>query len=228
MSNAFSSGAPGSIRRSRRRRGSTAPDSLWARLIRYSSRSSPYSLVNEEAKETGRTCQHVYVAWLDTVVLNLTPMLIVMSVLASFVVHPGGLWRGIGGAWLAVVVIAFAIAVLYPDYWSLDCGRLGLNRTLFGPVTVTNPSLNPCEFDNSLPLWLIALPPLIGIVILMAWVWRHTRPSPEAMRTIGILTGSAILAVLVGQLNENLALPFVVAVAAAAYALPRLQRQQAA
>jgi len=166
-------------------------------------------------------------AWLDAVALNLMPMLIVMSVLAIFVVRRSGLWRGIAGAWLAVVIVAFAIAVLYPNYWSLDCGLLGVYRSGVAHVTVVNPSLNPCQSDNSLPLWLVALPPLIGIIILLAWVWRHTRPSPEAMQTIAILTGCAILAVLVGQLNENLALLFVVAVAAAAYAWPRLQRQHA-
>jgi len=69
--------------------------------------------------------------------------------------------------------------------------------------------------------------PWARIVILMAWVWRHTRPSPEAMQTIAILAGCAIVAVLLGQLNENLALFFVVAVAAASYAWPRLQRQHA-
>jgi len=167
------------------------------------------------------------VAWLDAVVVNLTPMLIAMSVLAIFLVRRSGLWRGIGGAWLATVVIALAIAVLYPDYWSLDCGWGNLLRSGVGHVTVINPSPNPCGSDNNLPLWLLALPPLSGIVILMAWVWRHTRPSPEAMQTIAILAGCAIVAVLLGQLNENLALFFVVAVAAASYAWPRLQRQHA-
>jgi hypothetical protein len=168
------------------------------------------------------------VAWLDTVVLSLTPMLIVMSVLATFVVRRSGLWRGILGAWLATVVIALAIAFLYPNNWSLDCGWLNLLRSGVGHVTAINPSHNPCSNDNNLPLWLLALPPLIGIVILIAWVWRHIRPSPEAMQTIAILTGCAILAVVVGQLNENLALLFVVTVAAAAYAWPRLQRKHAA
>jgi hypothetical protein len=166
-------------------------------------------------------------AWLDSVVLNLTPLLIAMSILAIFLVRRPGLWRGIGGAWLAVVFIALAIAVLYPSYWSMDCGWLGLVRSGVGQVTAINPSLNPCGSSNNLPLWLLALPPLIGIAILMAWIWRHTRPSPEAMQTIGILTGCALAAVLLGQLNENLALLFVVAVAAAAYAWPRLQRQHA-
>jgi hypothetical protein len=165
--------------------------------------------------------------WLDTVVFNLTPMLIVMSIVAIFVVHRPGLWRGIGGAWLAMLVISVAIAVLYPNYWSMDCGWLGLLRTGVGHVTAINPSFQECSSGNNLPLWLVALPPLIGITILLAWVWRHTRPSPEAMPTIGILAGSAIAAVLLGQLNENLALLFVVAVAAALYAWPRMQRQHA-
>jgi hypothetical protein len=176
----------------------------------------------------GRTCQHVCVGLLDTVVLNLTPMLIVMSVLAIFLVHRSGLWRGIGGAWLATFLISLGIAVLYPNYWSMDCGWLSLVRSGVGHVTALNPSPNPCGSENNLPLWLLALPPLTGIVILVAWVWRHTRPSSEAMQTIAILTGCAIVAVLVGQLNENLALLFVVAVAAAAYAWPRLRPQHAA
>jgi len=173
-------------------------------------------------------CQHLDVAWLETVVLSLTPMLIVMSVLAIFVVRRSGLWRGILGAWLATVVIALAIAVLYPDNWSLDCGWLNAIRSGVGRVSAINPSHNPCSSENDLPLWLLALPPLIGMVTLIAWVWRRIRPSPEAMQTIAILTGCAVLAVLVGQLNENLALLFVVAVAAAAYAWPRLQREHAA
>jgi hypothetical protein len=166
-------------------------------------------------------------AWLDAVTLNLMPMLIVISILAIFVVRQPGLWRGIGAAWLATFVIALAIAALYPNSWSMDCGLLGVIRSGVGHVTVVNPSLNPCGSDNNLPLWLVAVPPLVGVVILLAWVWRHTRPSPEAMQKIAILAGCAILAVLVGQLNENLALLFVVAVAAAAYAWPRLQRQHA-
>jgi hypothetical protein len=181
-----------------------------------------------EAKEMGRTCQYVCVGLLDTVVLNLTPMLIVMSVLAIFLLHRSGLWRGIGSAWLATFLISLGIAVLYPNYWSMDCGWLSLVRSGVGHVTALNPSPNPCGSENNLPLWLLALPPLTGIVILVAWVWRHTRPSSEAMQTIAILTGCAIVAVLVGQLNENLALLFVVAVAAAAYAWPRLRPQHAA
>jgi hypothetical protein len=172
-------------------------------------------------------CQHACVGWLSTVVLSLAPMLIVMSVLAIFVVRRSGLWRGIGAAWLATLVVALAIAVLYPNYWSLDCGWLGVIRSGVGQVTVVNPSLNPCGMDNNLPLWLVALPPLVGIVILLVWVWRHTRPSPEAIEKIAILAGSAILAVLMGQVNENLALLFVVAVAAGTYIWPRLQRQHA-
>jgi hypothetical protein len=167
-------------------------------------------------------------AWLDTLVLNLTPMLIVMSVLAIFVVRRPGLWRGILGAWVATVVIALAIAALYPNYWSMDCGWVNLLRTGVTDVTAVNPGPNPCGSANSLPLWLVALPPLVGITILLAWVWRHTRPSPEAMQTIAILTGCAIGAVLVAQLNENFALLFVVAIAAAAYAWPRLRPQHAA
>ena len=166
--------------------------------------------------------------WLDTVVLNLTPMLIVMSVLAIFVVRRSGLRRGIGGAWLATIVIGLAIAVLYPNYWAMDCGWLGLLRTGVGHVTAINPSFQECSSGNNLPLWLVALPPLVGITILLAWVWRHVRPSAEAMQAIAILAGCAIVAVLLGQLNENLALLFVVAVAAATYLRPRLQRQHAA
>lgn len=165
---------------------------------------------------------------LDAVALNLTPMLIVMSVLALFVVRRSGLWRGIAGAWLATVVIGLAIAVLYPNAWSMDCGWLGLLRTGVGQVTAINPSFQECSSGNNLPLGLVALPPLIGIVILLAWVWRHVRPPAEATQTIGILAGGAIAAVLLGQLNENLALLFVVAVAAAAYLWPRLQRPHAA
>jgi hypothetical protein len=133
-------------------------------------------------------------------VLNLMPMFIVMSALAIFLVRRSGLWRGIGGAWLATFVIVLAIVILSPD-WSIDCGLLGAMRSGVGHVTAINPSPNGCVGDNSLPLWLVALPPLVGI---------------------------GIAAVLVGQLNENLALLFVVAVAAAAYAWPRLQRQHAA
>ena len=167
-------------------------------------------------------------AWLDTVVANLTPILLVMSLLALFVVRRNGLWRGIGGAWLATVVIALGLAVLFPGYWSLDCGWQNLLRSGVGHVTVLNPSPSVCGGDNYLPLWLAALPPLTGIVILASWVWRHTRPAAAAIQSIAILAGCAVVAVGVGQLNENLALLFVVAVAAATEAWPRLPRQRTA
>jgi hypothetical protein len=184
--------------------------------------------VIEKAKEAARTCQHVCMAWLDTVALNLMPMFIVMSVLSIFVVRQSGLWRGIGAAWLAAIIVAIAIAILNPDYWSLPCGWQNALRTGVGAVEPANPPQSPCAPANNLQLWLVGLPPLIGIGILVAWVWRHTRPPREAMQAIAILAGCAIGAVLVGQLNENLALVFVLAVVAAAYAWPRLQRQHAA
>jgi len=67
-----------------------------------------------------------------------------------------------------------------------------------------------------------------GGEILGSPSYRSLGALPEALQTIGILTGCAFVAFLVGQLNENLALLFVVAVAAAAYTWPRLQRQHAA
>jgi len=92
---------------------------------------------------------------------------------------------------------------------------------------VTANAIGPCTSANNLPLWLVALPPLIGVAILLAWVWRHTGPLEATLRTVAALTAMAVVIVGLGQVNENAALLSMVAVATAAYAWPRLRRQRA-
>lgn len=165
--------------------------------------------------------------WLDALLLNVLPVFIVMSLLAVVIpsLRRSGSSRGIAAAWLATFVVALLIAVTHPNEWALSCNG-GLLRTAPTGVTALDVS-EPCSNWNGLPLWLVALPPLIGIAILLAWVWRHTRPLPATLRTVAALTAMAVVIVGLGQVNENAALLSVVAVAAAAYAWPRLRRQRA-
>ena len=168
--------------------------------------------------------------WLDALLVNVGSLFIVMSLLVVIVpsLRRGGSWRGIGAAWLATFVVTLLVAFTHLDDWALDC-NLGVLRSgvTGGTLQLLNPG-EPCTNANGLPLWLVALPPLIGIAILLAWVWRHTRPMPATLRTIGALIAMAVVIVALGQVNANLALLAMVVIAAAAYAWPRLRRQRAA
>ena len=108
--------------------------------------------------------------WLDALLANVFPVLIVMSLVAVLVpaLRRGGAWRGIGVAWLATLLIA----VTHPNERSLSCDGLGVLRTAPTGVTAMNAGA-PCTGTNSLPLGLVALPSLIGIGILLAWLGRH-------------------------------------------------------
>jgi hypothetical protein len=164
-------------------------------------------------------------AWLDNVLLNALPVFIVMSILALTVpaARPRRPLGGVGLAWLVVFVAAIAVAVTNPDGWSMTCNT-GLVRT--GVTNVTSfGTLQPCTGANYLPIWLVALPPLLGIGVLLAWVWRHTAPGAVALRVAGALTALAIAVVGVAYVSEFAALLLVLALAAIPYLWPRIREQ---
>ncbi|MCJ7710845.1 MAG: hypothetical protein MUQ32_08435 [Chloroflexi bacterium] len=166
--------------------------------------------------------------WLDALLVNMGSVFIVMSLLAIIIpsLRRSGSWRGIGAAWLVTVAVTLLVAFTHLDDWALDC-NLGVLRSGVTGGTLLNPG-EPCTGANSLPPWLVALPPLIGIAILLAWVWRHTPPLPATLRTVGALIATAVVIVGLGQVNANAALLAVVVVAVAVFAWPRLRRQRAA
>ena len=165
----------------------------------------------------------------DAVLLNMTPLLIVMSLLAILTpsLRSAGVWRGIGAGWLATFIAALLVAVTHLDEWTLRCG-IGLLRIAPTGVAATNVG-ERCGGSNDLPLWLVALPPLIGIAILVAWVWRHTRPAAVTLLTVAALTAGAVVIVVVGLvLDPNAALFAVILVGVASYAWPRIRPQRSA
>jgi hypothetical protein len=166
------------------------------------------------------------VTWPDDVLLNALPVLFVMSILALAMpaVRPGRPWGGVGRAWLVVFVAAIAVALTNPDGWSVSC-NWGLVRT--GVTSVTNVgTIEPCTSANNLPPWLVALPPLLGIGVLLAWVWRHTAPGAVALRIAVALTALAIAIVSTGHVSQLAALLLVVALAAFSYGWPRIREQR--
>ncbi len=166
-------------------------------------------------------------SWLDAVLLQLSPALVVLSVLLVIVpsLRRRGSWRGIGAAWLATFVVTVLVAVTHPDGWTLNCDGLGI---LPGGWYIVAGSNAPCTASNALPPWLVALAPLAGITILVAWVGRHTRPLPIAARTVGGLAAVVVFIIALGQVNGNAALLAVIVVAAAAWFWPRVRRPIAA
>jgi hypothetical protein len=160
--------------------------------------------------------------WTDALLLNALPALVVLSILV--VLFPSlrrrGSWRGIGAAWLAAVVTGLLVAVTHVDEWGLSCN--GLPR-IPGYYIPTN---EPCTGTSGLPLWLSALPLLVGIAVLLAWVLRNIRPAPAALRTIVVLAGFTAAILLLGQLNPNAALLLILALAVATFAWPRLQEER--
>jgi hypothetical protein len=164
-------------------------------------------------------------AWFDNVLLNALPVFIVMSILALAVpaARPRRPWSGVLLAWLVVFVASIAVAVTNPDGWSMTCNT-GLVRTGVTHVTSFG-TLQPCTGANYLPLWLVALPPLLGIGVLLAWVWRHTAPSAVALRVAVTLTALAIAVVGVAYVSELAALLLVVALAAFPYVRSRIREQ---
>jgi hypothetical protein len=166
------------------------------------------------------------VLWPDDVLLNALPVLFVMSILALAMpaVRPGRPWGGVGRAWLVVFIAAIVVALTNPDGWSLSC-NLSLVRTGVTEVTHIG-TFEPCTAANDLPLWLVALPPLLGIGVLLAWVWRHTAPGEVALRVGVGLTALAIAIVVMGHFSQLAALLLVVALAAFTYAWPRIREQR--
>jgi hypothetical protein len=165
--------------------------------------------------------------WVDAVLLNVMPAFVVMSVLAVLApsLRRSGSWRGIGVAWLATLGVGLLVAVTHPNDWSLNCPGLLLRTGATGVATM-NPT-GPCTGWNGLPPWLGALPPLLGIAILLGSVWRQTRPLSATLRTIAALAAVTVAIVGLGRVNQNAALFAVVTVAAADYIWPRLRGRPA-
>ena len=161
-------------------------------------------------------------SWLDALLLQLSPALVVLSLLLVIIpsLRRPGSWRGIGAAWLAAVVVALLIAVTHPDGWALNCDRLGV---LPGGWYIESGPTAPCTAANTLPSWLVALPPLVGIAILVVWVGRHIHPLTIAARIISALAAEVAFIVGLGQVNGNAALLAMIVVAAAAWSWPRFR-----
>ena len=159
----------------------------------------------------------------DALLDDAAPLFLVMTILAVVVpsLRHRGSWRGIGAAWLVLVAGTLVIAVTHLNDWSLSC-RLNV---VIGPNAI-GPS-EPCTSTNNLPSWLVALPPLAGIVILAAWTWRHAHPLQAKVGTVAAYVVAAAAIVAVGQIDPNLALLVLVVVAIALNAWPRLQQQRA-
>lgn len=155
----------------------------------------------------------------DVPLLNALPALIALSILVA--VHPVTRrlrpWRGIGAAWLLTFIATLVIAFTHRDEWSLTCHAL-LAPGHFIPTT------EPCTASSSLPLWLTALPSLIGIAVIVAWVFRTVRPMEVALRTIGLLAIVVVAILALAQLSPNAALLAFLLAAVAIYAWPRFRR----
>jgi hypothetical protein len=161
--------------------------------------------------------------WVDGVLINALPALIILSVLVA--IHPVlrrlRWWRGIGAAWLVVFVATLVVAVTHQNQWSLTC------NAQFAPGHFI-PSSEPCSATNSLPIWLVALPSLIGLAVLIAWAVRAVQPLDAALRTTGLLLLVALGILLVAQLNPSVALLAFLVAAVGIYASPRFLRARTA
>jgi hypothetical protein len=121
---------------------------------------------------------------------------------------------------------ALVVALTHLDDWTLRCG-IGLTRIAPTGVAATNVG-DPCRGTSDLPLWLVALPPLIGIGILLAWIWRHARSAPTALRTVAALVAGSLVIVGIGLLDANAALFTLVGLGVVVYAWARIGRQRSA
>ena len=165
--------------------------------------------------------------WLATALLNVASVLVVMSLLAVLLppLRSLGAWRAIGLAWLATFGLTLVVALTHLDQWSLSCSWLGLIRTGVSDVTAINPNLGePCSSANGISPWLVALPPLVGIGILLARLGRHAPTSLAGTQAMAALTAVSVAIIGLGQISEALALLLLAAVLAGVYGWPRLQR----
>jgi len=142
------------------------------------------------------------------------------SILAIVVppLRPSGLGRGLLLAWIVTFLAAMAVAFTNTGSWAIDCGRGGV---VVGGYRVGQ--YGPCVARNDLPPELIAIPPLIGLAILLAWTWRHPPPGRSGMGSFAVLLVLSGLVVAGGHLDVNVALLLIVVMAGAAYAWPRLR-----
>jgi len=162
--------------------------------------------------------------WIDVALFNVTPVLIVMSILAVLAppLRRLGAWRGIGLAWLATFLLTLVVALTNLGGWSLDCSWLGSVRTGVTGVTALGVG-PPCTGSNGFPSWLVALPAVVGIGILLAVLARRAPSGSAAVRaTVGLTVLSAVVIAL-GQVSEGVALFVFFAALGAIYAWPRLR-----
>lgn len=158
----------------------------------------------------------------DALLDNVAPLFLVMTILAVLVpsLRHRGSWRGIGAAWLVLVAGTLIIAVTRPNDWAVSCGSPG-----GGSVSFMNPG--PCSGSSTLPVSLTAVPDLIGMAVLAAWVWRHSHPLQARIAMVAACVAGAAAIVAVGQIDPNLALLVLVLAGVALNAWPRLQQRQA-
>jgi len=160
--------------------------------------------------------------WVDALLVNAFTTLVVLSMVVVLwpPLRRRVSWRGIGAAWLAAFVTALVIAVTHPNAWDLSCPQLPAGPRVFFPRDV------PCSGTSSLPLWMSELPMLIGIAVLLVWVFRSTRPVGAGLRTSAVLIAVTAGIVALGQFNPNLALLVVVLLAVGAFVWARREAER--
>ena len=159
-------------------------------------------------------------AWLDAVLLSAFSAFLVMSVLSVLLpaARPDRQWGGIGLAWLVAIAAVAIVGLANRDKWTLDCAFGTYRISVTGGIAMGDQS--PCTGTNQISPWLLALPPTLGILILLSWVWRHTAPASTAFRVSVVLVLATLAVVLVGQVDPNLGLLLAVLIVVAGYAWP--------
>ena len=158
-------------------------------------------------------------AWPDAILRTAFSVFLVMSLfyVALPLARPQRPWAGVGLAWLTLVIAVAVVGLLNTDKWKLDCA---FNVWRTSVTSGIGSRTGPCASINDLPLWLVAIPPTLGILILLGWVWRHTRPAATALRVTALLVVSVLAVVLVGQIEPNLGLLLAVLMILASYSWP--------
>jgi len=165
-------------------------------------------------------------SWLDAVLLNMLAAFVVMSVVAAVApsLRNRGSWRGIGLAWLAAFLTAVVIAFTNSDWWGLSCNGIRLLRMGVTQVGAQNVG-PPCSSTNAMAPFLVALPSLIGIAVLFAWILRRIHPAADAGRSVVVLIGLAIGVIALGQINENWAFLATIVIAVLAIVWPMTRKE---
>ena len=140
---------------------------------------------------------------MDSLFANAFPMFLVMAVLALAmpIARPVRPWAGVGIACVAGLGGTLVATLASWDPSAIDCAW-----NLLGSKARGASGQALCPGSDPVPLALAALPAILGIVVLLAWIWRHTTPAAQALRTATTLVACAAAVVLVGQVNANLGL----------------------